>query len=115
MARADDSARVKEHGVVVVGRGVSVRQRGAITSDHRRPIGGTEKMGEREGEVRWRNSPRVRRNRRQNFALQWHSSVGDGGRALLGTKSGARSLSMGELRQSGRTTAHSLGECAEAK
>jgi hypothetical protein len=72
-------------------------------------------MGEREGEVRWRNSPQVRRNRRQNFAMQWRSSVGDGGRALLRVESGARSLATGELRQAGRTTAHSSGECAEAK
>jgi hypothetical protein len=63
MAEADDSARVKEHRALVVDRGVSVRRRGAITGDHRRPIGRTEKSGERE-EVRRRNSPRVRRNRR---------------------------------------------------
>jgi hypothetical protein len=98
MAEADDSARAKEHRALAVDRGVSVRWRGAITGDHRRPIGGTEKSGERDGEVRRRNSPQVRRNRRQNFTWRWLNSVRDDGQALLGAESGAGSLTTGELR-----------------
>jgi hypothetical protein len=40
------------HGAVVVSRGVSVQRRGAVTGDHQRLIGGTEKTWEREREVR---------------------------------------------------------------
>jgi hypothetical protein len=47
----------RRHRAVVVGRGVSVQRRGTDTGDHRRLIIGTEKTGEREKEVRRRNSP----------------------------------------------------------
>jgi hypothetical protein len=53
----------RRHGAVAVGRGVSVLLRGTGTGDHRRLIDGTEKMGEREKEVRRGNSPWVGRER----------------------------------------------------
>jgi hypothetical protein len=55
------------HEAVAVGRGISVQWHGTGADDHRRLINGTEKTREREGEVRWGNSPRVRRNRWQNI------------------------------------------------
>jgi hypothetical protein len=63
---------------------------------HRRLIDGTEGTGEREGEVRRGNSPRVRRNRRWNFAWRWRSTTRDDGRALLGVESSTGSLATGE-------------------
>jgi hypothetical protein len=50
----------RRHGAVAVGWGVSVRRRCTDTGYNQRLIDGIEKIGEREGEVRRGNSPRVR-------------------------------------------------------
>jgi hypothetical protein len=50
----------RRRGAVAFGRGVSVRRCGDGADDHQRLIDGTEKTGEREGEVQRGNSPRGR-------------------------------------------------------
>jgi hypothetical protein len=58
----------RRHGATAVGKATSVRRRGTGTDDHRRLIDGTEKMGEREENVRRGNSPRVGQRRGRDWA-----------------------------------------------
>lgn len=63
------------HGAAAVGRGASARQRSAVAGVHRRLVNGEGRTDEREKEVRWGNSPRMRRGWRRSSERRWWTTV----------------------------------------
>jgi hypothetical protein len=68
------------HGAVAIGRRTLARWCGA--GDLRRLINEVGRTGERERELRWGNSPRVKHGRRQSSARRWQTTVRDSGGGL---------------------------------
>jgi hypothetical protein len=72
------------HGAMAIGWRAPTRRRGDVAGDHRRLLNGAERTEEREREVRWGNSPWVKRRRQRSSVRRWQVATMNDGWALPG-------------------------------